>query len=70
MDYSLQNTSFIKNYFVMVYYAAFAFNMIDISPQTMLEIAVVTIIFVFSAFYNAQIYAEFYVQRSHQTVHK
>ena len=45
----------------MVYYATFAFNLIDIAPQSMLEIAVVTFIFLFSAFYNAQIYAEFYV---------
>ena len=52
----------------MVYYATFAFNLIDIAPQSMLEIAVVTIIFFFSAFYNAQIYAEFYVQRRNQTI--
>ena len=63
MEDALINTELVKNYFVMVYYATFAFNLIDIAPQSMLEIAVVTIIFFFSAFYNAQIYAEFYVQR-------
>ena len=53
MGDALQDQAFIRNYFVMVYYATFAFNLIDIAPQSMLEIAVVTFIFLFSAFYNA-----------------
>ena len=34
----------------------------------MLELAVVTGLFIASAFYNAQIYGEFYVQRQNQTM--
>ena len=32
MDDALLNTKLIRNYFVMVYYATFAFNLIDIAP--------------------------------------
>ena len=32
MDDALINTELVKNYFVMVYYATFAFNLIDIAP--------------------------------------
>ena len=44
---------FFISYLNMVYYATFAFNLVDIAPRTTLEIAVVTALFIGSAFYNA-----------------
>ena len=53
MEDAVTEIPFFKNYVNMVYYATFAFNLIDIAPRSMLEIAVVTFLFIASAFYNA-----------------
>ena len=66
LDYMVNahiDNTFFYNYINMVYHATFAFNLVDIGPRSALELTVITFLFIASAFYNAQIYGEFYTQR-------
>ena len=64
MEETEKSTDILNTYFLMVYHATFSFNLVDIAPNSAREILAVTILFIVTAFYNAQIYGEFFVQRS------
>ena len=64
METATVEYSLMENYLVMLYHSTFIFNGVDVAPVTGLEMLLVLIAIIISAFANATLYGAFFTLQS------